>query len=256
VPKAKEAVAVLRRSHNDLATLVAGADLDALTKQSGSSEWSVADVLSHLGSAAEIGFNTLTSGKANFDAARPIWDRWNSMSPEEKASTFVRADERFVEAFERLDDRALEDTKLDLGFLPAPIDIAFFAGMRLGEVGLHTWDIDVAFDPNAVVRDYLVPFILDRLPVFAGFSGKSIGKTGRIAIEMSEPSRSYVLELRDDGVSLQEGLLADAGNRLTTTGEAFARLTSGRLDPEHTPLSVAIAGEFSLDDLRQAFPGY
>jgi uncharacterized protein (TIGR03083 family) len=252
----REAIAALRRSHAELAAFVAGADAGALSARSGSSEWAVADVLSHLGSAAEIGFNTLTTGRADLDAAPAIWDRWNTMAPAEKASNFVIANERLVEAFESLDGAALADKKVDLGFLPAPVDVSFFAGMRLGEVGLHTWDIDVASDRNAVVHDYLVPFVLERLPMFAGFFAKPAGKTGVLAVDMTQPSRSYVLELRDDGASLEEASNPEAENRLTTSGEAFARLTAGRLDPAHTPSVVQIVGALSLDDLRLAFPGY
>ena len=216
----------------------------------------MADVLSHLGSAAEIGWRTLTTGQADLDAAPAIWDSWNAMAPSEKASNFVAANERLVEAFEGLDEAAVADRKLDLGFLPAPVDVSFFAGMRLGEVGLHTWDIDVAFDRNAAVHDYMVPFVLDRLPLFAGFFSKPTGKTGLLAVDMAEPARSYMLDLGDDGASLAESSNPDAENRLTTSGEAFARLTAGRLDPAHTPASVRIVGALSLDDLRQTFPGY
>lgn len=216
----------------------------------------MADVLSHLGSAAEIGWHTLTTGQADLDAAPAIWDSWNAMAPGEKASNFVAANERLVEAFEGLDEMVVADRKLDLGFLPAPVNIAFFAGMRLGEVGLHTWDMEVASDRNAVVHDYMVPFVLDRLPLFAGFFAKPIGKTGVLAVDMTEPARSYVLDLRDDGASLEDARNPDAENRLSTSGEAFARLTAGRLDPAHTPASVHVVGALSLDDLRQAFPGY
>jgi hypothetical protein len=43
-----------------------------------------------------------------------------------------------------------------------------------------------------------------RLPMFAGFSSKPIGKTGFVAIQTSEPARSYLLELTNDGASLTE----------------------------------------------------
>jgi hypothetical protein len=44
---------------------------------------------------------------------------------------------------------------------------------------------------------------------------------------------------------------------LSMTTEAFLRLMSGRLRPEHTPPGSAVAGEsISLEDLRAIFPGF
>lgn len=253
---ARDAIAALRRSHDELVTLVDGLDPDALKAPSGAAEWTVADVLSHLGSASEIGLNTLRDGKANLDAAPAVWDRWNAMSPVEKAANFVTAEGQLVEALEALDDDALANMKVEVGFLPAPIDIAFLTNMRLSEVGLHRWDVDVAFNPTATVAHYVVPFVLGNLPLFAGFFAKPIGKTGRISVKTTDPARSYLLELRDEGAKLTEGHAEDATTRLTLPAEAFLRLTGGRLGPDHTPASVTVDGDLSLDDLRRLFPGY
>jgi uncharacterized protein (TIGR03083 family) len=255
---AKGAVAAMRRSHDEMVKLVEGLDVKALNSPSAATEWTVASVLSHLGSAAEIGHNTLTSGKADMDAARSIWDRWDAMAPEEQAANFLAADTLQVEALEALDDDALASTTVDVGFLPAPIDIAFFVGMRLSEVGLHRWDIEVAFDPAATVADYIVPFVLRQLPAFAGFFAKPIGKTATVGFETSDPARQYRLELGTDGANLSEGDARgnDADTQVTLPAEAFVRLTSGRLDADHTPASVSADGALTLDDLRRIFPGY
>src|SRR5580692_12902437 len=47
-------VRAVRASHDRLAGIVAGLDGDGLRAQSYDTEWSIADVLSHLGSGAEI----------------------------------------------------------------------------------------------------------------------------------------------------------------------------------------------------------
>jgi uncharacterized protein (TIGR03083 family) len=253
---AKEGIAALRRLHDELVDYSSGLDEAALRTQSGCSEWTVADVLSHLGSAAEIGLRTVTQGQADMTAAPAVWDRWNAMTPEEKASNFVTSGERLLEALEALDDEDLATKKVDLGFLPQPVGIEFLVGMRLGEVGLHRWDVEVAFDPKATLADYVVPFSLARLPMFAGFFAKPIGKTGKVQVEITEPTRTYFLELTADGAQLSEGQAADAPSRLYGPAEAFVRLTSGRLKPEHTPEGVKAEGEVSLDDLRRVFPGY
>jgi uncharacterized protein (TIGR03083 family) len=254
--EARDAISALRRSHDELVTIVEGLDPDGLARQSGATEWTVAQVLSHLGSAAEIGVNMLAVGKNDMAAAPAIWDRWNAMAPDDQAAGFVIADRRLVETLEALDDDALANRKLDLGFLPFPVDIAFYMGMRLGEVGLHRWDIEVVFDQGAAVAAYVVPFVLAQLPMFAGFFAKPTGQSGRIAIETTEPSHGYILELGEDGASLREGREDDAATRLALGGETFIRLTSGRLDPDHTPATVTVHGDLSLDDLRRLFPGY
>jgi uncharacterized protein (TIGR03083 family) len=246
----------MRKSHDKLSTFVAKSDATALRKQSGSSEWTVADVLSHLGSAAEIGFNTFTSGKADMDAAPAIWERWDAMSPEDKASNFVASNERLVAAYEGLNDDELATRRLNLPYLPAPADVGFLASMRLGEVGLHTWDVDVAFDPAARLDQYLVPFILQVLPRFAGFYAKGKDKTGTVTFRTCEPEGLYTLELREDGAAFHPGGAVSVGTRVTLPAEALIRLTAGRLRPDHTPTDVIAEGDLSLDDLRHVFPGY
>jgi uncharacterized protein (TIGR03083 family) len=256
VEQTAKAIAAMRQAHDEMVTFSEGADPKALDAPSGASEWTVADVLSHLGSAAEIGLHTLVAGKADLDAAPAIWDRWNAMSAAEKATNFVSAGERLVAAYEALSDDELAGKRVDVGFLPEPVDVAFLAAMRLSEVGLHGWDVDVAFDPAATVRDCVVPFVLAKLPVFAGFFAKPIGKTGHIAASTTDPVGEYVIEVREDGASLREGADAGAGTTLTIPGEALVRLTGGRLGPDHTPTGVSARGELGLDDLRKLFPGY
>lgn len=253
---AKEAIAALRRSHDELVTFIQKFEPEDLKRPSGASEWSVAQVLSHLGSAAEIGLNTLAEGKADSDAAPAVWDRWNAMSPSEQATNFGQAEGRLVEALEAMDDDTLARRRIDLGFLPSPVDIAFVVKMRLSEVGLHRWDVEVAFDPAATVAEFVVPFVLENLPMFAGFFAKPTGKTGRVAFETSRPTGSYLLELRDDGATLSEGIDGPAGTRIGLPGEALLRLTAGRLGSVHTPPSVKVEGDLALDDLRRIFPGY
>lgn len=51
---ADRTIAALRAHHDELAAVVAGLSDEQLTAPSGSADWKVADVLSHLGSGAEI----------------------------------------------------------------------------------------------------------------------------------------------------------------------------------------------------------
>jgi uncharacterized protein (TIGR03083 family) len=263
---AREAIRALHRAHDEAAQLVAGLGAEQLGAQSGSSEWSVAQVFSHLGSASEIALDTLRAGKGNPENNPKVWDRWNDMAPADQAANFVAYEASLVDALEALNDEELANKRLDLGFLPMPVNIGFFVGMRISEVALHRWDVDVAFDPSARLRDYLVPFVLERLPMFASYFAKPIGTTGTVAIETSEPSRSYRLELREDGTSMSEVHEAASGSEVheaagsaaTTVrmpAEALVRLTAGRFSPGEMPDSVIVEGSISLDELRRLFPG-
>ena len=246
----------MRRAQNELAALVGTLTAEDLITPSPCTEWSVADVLSHLGSTAENNRRTLLVGKADMAANQAVWDRWNAMTPGDKATNSVRSGEELVQAFESQDEEARQHHKIDLGFLPMPVDIAFCADLRLSEMALHRWDVEVPFEPLATVSDYLVPIVLDRLPLFAGFFAKPIGRVVRIGISTSAPEREYVLDLTTDGGSLGEGASNDVDATASLSAEALLRLTSGRLDPGHTPAGVKVAGKVNLDDLRTVFPGY
>ena len=230
-------------------------DPAALHGPTAASEWNVAAVLSHLGSAAEIGRNTLISGKADLEAAPSIWDRWNALTPEGKADAFVESDAGLVEAYEALSPQQVETRMVDVGFLPEPVAVGFIAAMRLGEVGLHRWDIEVMRNPAATVASYVAAFPLAQLPLFAGFFAKPHARFGRVAITTTDPAGTFVLDISADAVTLAPGG-GEATTQLVLPAEALLRLSAGRLGADHTPSSVSIAGDISLDDLRSLFPGY
>ena len=140
---------------------------------------------------------------------------------------------RLTEALEALDADALGTKIIDLGFFPKPIGVAF-TSMRPDEVGLHRWDVDVAFDETAVVPQYTLPFILDALPNFVGFFSKPSAKVGQVAVGTSNPDRSYALEICKENAALAEGPASHAGTTASMPAEAFLRLTAGRLSPPHT----------------------
>ena len=246
----------MRRAQDELAALGAALSSEQLTAPSACAEWTVADVLGHLGSAAENSRRTLVAGVADMTANEAGWDRWNAMTPQDKATNCVSYGEQLVREFESQDEEARQHRMIDIGFLPMPVDIAFCADLRLSEMALHRWDIEVPFDASAAVSDFLVPVVLDRLPLFAGFFAKPIGRPLRIGITTLSPDRDYLFELTTEGGTLSEGVSGDLDGSLSLPAEAFLRLTSGRLDPQHTPAGVEVTGAASLDDLRRVFPGY
>src|SRR5579862_4465451 len=159
--RAKQSIRAMRRAHDELVARVDAFDAAQLETPSPCAEWSIADVLSHLGSASEIGLNTLETGKADFATAPAIWDRWNALSAPEKAAGFVEYGGRYVQAYEAQDDEAFEERRIDRGYLPEPVDLGFCADLRLSEMALHGWDVEVPFDPGATLKPYLVPLVLD-----------------------------------------------------------------------------------------------
>src|SRR3954471_9173931 len=75
---ARVSIAALRSGHARLAAFVAGASTDDLTAPSMCTEWNVAQVLSHLGSGAEIALGTVTGTQVDNEE---VWSRWNALAP-------------------------------------------------------------------------------------------------------------------------------------------------------------------------------
>src|SRR5271170_5053714 len=101
-------ISALRHSHDRLRTSVEPLGLADLEQRSYASEWSIAQVLSHLGSWAEIFVLFLEAGLAGQDppgreAFGPIWNTWNAKDAQAQAADGLRADERTVERFESID---------------------------------------------------------------------------------------------------------------------------------------------------------
>src|SRR5580698_8445215 len=104
---ADQTIVALRQLHDELGTLVPTFTHAQLSGPSGASEWTVAQVLSHLGSGAEIALASYRSSLEGTPAPGPefnqgVWDRWDAMSPDEQASGFLDSDAKLVEIFEAL----------------------------------------------------------------------------------------------------------------------------------------------------------
>jgi uncharacterized protein (TIGR03083 family) len=260
---ADQVIAVLRSSHDSLAGFVTSLDADGVTHASGASEWTVAQVLSHLGSGAEIGLAALQAGLTGVDGRGPgfnesVWDRWNAKSPQDQATDFVTSNDTLVSAYEATDAATRESARIDLGFLPEPVDLATLGRIRLSEFAMHSWDVAVGFDPSATLPAGAPELLLDTLGIFFGFYGRPDelkGARGTLAVQLHEPERSLGLEI-GDAITLTEPPTSPDGT-LTAPAEAWLRLVAGRLAPQYTPASVTLTGDLvSLDDLRRAFPGY
>jgi hypothetical protein len=180
------------------------------------------------------------------------------MSREERAEGFLTADETLIRRYEGLDERTRETLRVDLGFLPEPVDVATTGRMRLNEFAHHTWDVKVAFDSEATLAPYATPLLFEQAAQFIGFLSKAAELDGRpvtIAVNTTSPERSLGLEV-DETVSLVE-TPGDPDAVLTGPAEWVLRLLAGRHAPEHTPATVKLTGDtITLDDLRRVFPGF
>ncbi len=217
----------------------------------------MADVLSHLGSGAELQWHQIAAA-AGDDSERPenqsVWDRWNAMSPQEQASSFVAADERLVSLYEELTAEQRESITVDIGFLPAPVPLHTPLAMRLSEQTLHGWDARVGVDPAAVLSDEAARLLLEHhvesMSFLLGFVGKPEAAAEPIRLAVDD----YTLVVGDP-VRLERGT-DDTTATYVGPLEAFVRLLAGRLGPERTPDGTEVTGNVSLDDLRKVFPGY
>lgn len=255
-------IASLRHHHDLLARLVPTLDEAALTSPSAATDWRVCDVLSHLGSGAEITMRPLTAAIAGTPLPEPanqeVWDRWNAMSPAEQATGFVAADLQVVEALEGLDHDAQESLSVDLGFLPAPVPLLMAAGMRLNEVALHTWDVlaglegpGVAFPLDAEAAEILLELYTGPLAMLTGWAGRpdALDEVAVVAFE------GHGLTITEEIVLVDEPPVAPTATFSGPT-EAAVRLITGRLRPDTTPEGVDVTGNVTLDDLRRVFPGF
>jgi uncharacterized protein (TIGR03083 family) len=253
----------LRSGHDHLSAVVHRLTAADLARPSGASGWNVSQVLSHLGSGAEIGLAVLEgatggTGAPDGDFNKSVWARWDAMTPAERAEGFVTADQALVERYEGLDAGARSDLRIDLGFLPAPVDVATAAGLRLSELAHHSWDVEVAFDPSTTLASAATGPLLDQAGLMVGFIGKADALENRpvaVAVHTTAPERAFGLSVGETVALTGEPENADAV--LTAPAEWWLRLVAGRHAPAHTPSSVTLTGDtVTLDDLRRVFPGF
>jgi uncharacterized protein (TIGR03083 family) len=248
-------VGALRTSVERLNTLASGLDDAQVASPSYCDEWSIAQVLSHLGSGAGIfqrSLEDVRAGTTTPDDFNPsVWDEWNAKSPRAQADDALVADEAVTEAIEAVD----ESERAQLVFHLGPMSLSFddYVGMRLNEHAFHTWDVAAALDEDARLSDDEAALVVDNLGRIVAFSGRPDGKERTIAIHTTDPERYFALRFSADGVELHNGEPGRPPD-LELPAEAFARLVYGRLDATHTP---AFTGDAELLDLlRTVFPGF
>ena len=258
---ADRTIASLRIVHDEAAALVPTLSDDQLLSPSGASDWTVAQVLSHVGSSAEIalaGYQAALEQSAapEQDFNQAVWDRWNALSPAEQAAGFLKHDNAVVGMLEALTARERESLQIKLGFLPAPLPLTSVAGMRLNETALHGWDVRVAIDPAATLDAGSAEVIIEHFTGGLGFLLGFIGKTDKLSepalVKLADSDVAIAIE---DQVSLSTSSTGATAN-FSGDLESVIRLMGGRLTARYTPPGVEVTGNVTLDDLRRVFPGY
>lgn len=245
------------RSENDvLVGLVRTLTDDQLAATSGAAEWTVAQVLSHLGSGAEIGRAPIARAAGETAAVednQTIWDRWDSSAPRAQAEGFLEHNARWLDTVEALTPEQRSSLTVDLGFLPEPVPLLTALGMRLNEVANHSWDVRVAFDPDAGVDADSAAVLVELLAGPLGFMLNFFAKPAELAnpVSVAIPGGGLVI---DDAVTVVNHLESPSAT-FNGPPEAFVRLTSGRLKAPHDN-GVTVEGGITLDDLRRVFPGF
>lgn len=263
-PAADAVIDALRAGADQLVPLAEALTAQQLRDETRPGEWSSAAVLSHLGSGAVIaaaGLEAARSGEPHpgFAANQPVWDRWNAMEPDEQRDEFLVANAALQGRYDAIDEATRRSLRVDLGFLPAPVELATAAAFRLNELALHSFDLRSARDAEAEVHEAAVPLLLDLVvPMMLGFLGKSHrldGVSTSLAVALADPPRELGLVLSGDGIVLGPTPQAPDGV-LTMPAEAFLRLVTGRLQADRTPAGVGVMGPVDLDALRAVFPGF
>jgi uncharacterized protein (TIGR03083 family) len=253
-------IATLRSEQDGLAALVPSLTPDQLTGPSGASAWTIADVLSHLGSGAEItraGFRAAvgTAEAPGPDFNQSVWDRWNATSPRDQATGSISANETLVADLESVPEDRHEELRVRT-FLPEPVPFALFAGLRLSEVAQHTWDVRVGLDPSATLSaesaEVLAEHLTGGLGFLLGFIGKPKEAPEQAVVAISGTPYRIVI---DESVRFTTDEL-DATATFTGPLEAVLRLIYGRLSTAYTPAGTDVTGNVTLDDLRATFPGF
>jgi uncharacterized protein (TIGR03083 family) len=247
----------LRASTDRLQRLIAPLEDAQLEQPAYPTEWTIADVLSHIGSSAVIGQRRIDDAFLDRglpdDFAPSVWDTWNAKSPRAKTTDALVADRALLERMEAIDESEREAFRFSMG--PMEFDFTGFVALRLNEHVLHTWDVEVALDPSATLPPDAAALVVDRLELVARFTARPTGSSRTITVQTTAPTRRFVVELAPDGVRFAPDAPGGGSGHadLELPAEAMIRLVYGRLDPEH---SIGVEGDQgALDELRRVFPG-
>src|SRR5947209_2233637 len=98
-------ITALRTEHDTLVALLANLDNSRPPAPSAADDWTIAQVLSHLGSGAEIGRAPIARAAGETVETQDnqtIWARWDATDPAGQAAGFVEHNSRWLDTVEAL----------------------------------------------------------------------------------------------------------------------------------------------------------
>jgi uncharacterized protein (TIGR03083 family) len=245
VSDARTWLSAVRHSHERMATLVGQLNDEQVKAPSYATEWTIAQVASHLGSQALNG-----QAPPGRDVFERIWDGWNAAPPGQQVAESVATNQRLLADLDRV--AASQDAgEFSMAMFGMTFDLVGVAWLRLGEHAVHTWDIAVALDPAAELMPEAVELLIDRIAMVAVRSGRPIEGVAPVAIDTTAPARAFLLSVDPQVTLAPRGRSGADAFRLPAS--AFIRLVYGRLRPDTTP--TQIAGDARLPLLREVFKG-
>ncbi|WP_328759643.1 MULTISPECIES: maleylpyruvate isomerase family mycothiol-dependent enzyme [Streptomyces] len=253
-------IGALHESSQRLGHAVADLPADRLAEASFAEGWTIGQVLSHLGSGAEISTTLVERGLKGDERGPvreellPVWERWDAMSPVEQRAAWREADERHLALLDTVGPG--QRTSLRVPYFAGLLDLASYAGYRLSEQAVHAWDVMVALDERAVLAAPDVALLWERIDLVATRFRDADALTRlapqRVRVELTDPGQALLLDI-DTELHLYPAPPTDPTALLTGPAESTLRLVYGRNRPQD-PLTAT--GSISLDDLRTLFPGF
>jgi uncharacterized protein (TIGR03083 family) len=222
--------------------------------------WSIAQVLSHLGSAAEISTGLLERGIAGDETGpqretvMPVWQRWDALSGPAQREAWRAADARHLQVLDSLDAQRRDSVRVP--YFAGLLSVPAYAGYRLSEQSVHAWDIEVALDPRAAIPAPEVQLLWERLDLVATRfrDADTLTRLGtrQLTVTLTAPARTMLLDLGAE-LHLYPCEPAEPAGTVSGTAEAVLRLVYGRNQDED---GVSVTGSVSLQDMRSLFPGF
>ncbi|GAS93839.1 uncharacterized protein RMCC_0805 [Mycolicibacterium canariasense] len=250
-------LAAVDDSSRTLRELVVGLSDAQLHAPSYAGDWSVAQVLSHLGSAAEIGTVLLQRGLAGDDSAPtsrdtgPVWERWNALAADQQRAQWIQADTTHRDLL-----RDVVDKPVRVPYFAGLLTVQEYAGYRLSEQSLHGWDVAVALEPSAAIAPAEVDLLWQRLDLVATrFRAPDVLarlSPHQLAVHTNSPDRTYCMTLGAE-LHLLPCDAADPSAAVRGSAEAVLRLVYGR---HRDSDDIAVEGAVTLADMLALFPGY
>ncbi|MEV6370661.1 maleylpyruvate isomerase family mycothiol-dependent enzyme [Micromonospora musae] len=251
-------LAALNTSSERLLETVRDLPDDILARPSFADDWSTAQVLSHLGSGAEISTILVQRGidgdttTPTVDDVRPVWQRWDALSGPAQREAWLGADRHHRALLASLDARQLESVRVP--YFAGLLSLPTYLGYRLSEQSVHAWDIEVALDPAATIPPSEIELLWDRLDLVATRfrDAEVLQRLAPKQLALELPDRPRTLDLHTE-LHLIDGAPQNPAATVTGSAEALLRLIYGRNQPGD---GITVTGDVVLDDLRRLFPGF